>query len=84
MVRIERKPLAGNVEVDETLVGGVEHGGKRGRGADKCIVVIAVEIKNTKGFGRERMPGFIVALAATYPENGPLTTLLPNGTKLSP
>lgn len=55
MVRIERKPLAGNVEVDETLVGGIEHGGKRGRGTDKCIVVIAVEIKDTKGFGRVRM-----------------------------
>ena len=55
MVRIERKPLAGNVEVDETLVGGIEHGGKRGRGTDKCIVVIAAEIKDTKGFGRVHM-----------------------------
>jgi len=55
MVRMKRQPLSGNVEVDETFVGGVEHGGKRGRGADKCIVVIAVEIKDTKGFGRVRM-----------------------------
>ena len=55
MVRMKRKPLIGHVEVDETFVGGFEHGGKRGRGADKCIVVIAVEVKDTKGFGRVRM-----------------------------
>lgn len=55
MVRAEREQLSGNVEVDETLVGGVEKGGKRGRGASKCIVVIAVEVKEPKGFGRVRM-----------------------------
>ena len=55
MVRADRKPLSGDVEVDETFVGGVEHGAKRGRGAYKCIVVIAVEIKQPKGFGRIRM-----------------------------
>jgi len=43
------------VEVDETLVGGVEQGGKRGRGTSKSIVVIAVEIKESKEFGRIRM-----------------------------
>ena len=53
MVRSER--LSGDVEIDETLVGGVEHGGKRGRGAAKSIVVIAVEILKPKGFGRLRM-----------------------------
>jgi transposase-like protein len=37
MVRAERERLFGNVEVDETLVGGVEHGGKRGRGTSKNI-----------------------------------------------
>jgi hypothetical protein len=31
-VRSERDRLTGAVEVDETSVGGVEHGGKRGRG----------------------------------------------------
>ena len=51
----ERKPLSGNVEVDEALVGGVQEGGKRGRGATKSIVAIAVEIKQPKGFGRVRM-----------------------------
>jgi hypothetical protein len=55
MVRSERKPLSGTVEIDECLVGGVDHGGKRGRGADKAIVVIAVEIKDPIGYGRVRM-----------------------------
>lgn len=55
MVRSEREPLTGDVEIDETLVGGVQHGGKRGRGAKKCIVVIAVEVTHPKGFGRARM-----------------------------
>ncbi len=55
MVRAEREQLFGNVEVDETLVGGVGHGGKRGRGTSKSIVVIAVELKQPKGFGRMRM-----------------------------
>lgn len=55
MVGKERKSLSGNVEIDETLIGGVKQGGKRGRGATKSIVVIAVEIKHPKGFGRVRM-----------------------------
>jgi len=55
MVRSERERLSGAVEVDETLVGGVERGGKRGRGTIKPIVVIAVEVKETMGFGRVRM-----------------------------
>ena len=55
MVRAERKQLTGNVEIDETFVGGIEHGGKRGRGTSKNIVVIAVEVIEPKGFGRIRM-----------------------------
>ncbi len=55
MVRSERDRLSGAVEVDETLVGGVERGGKRGRGTSKSIVVIAVEVMEPKGFGRVRM-----------------------------
>jgi transposase-like protein len=55
MVRSERERLSGNVEVDETLVGGVEHGAKRGRGAAKLIVVVAIEVLEPKGFGRVRM-----------------------------
>jgi transposase-like protein len=55
MVNSERTKLSGRVEVDETYVGGEEHNGKRGRGTDKSIVVIAVEINDDKGFGRTRM-----------------------------
>lgn len=56
MVRPGRERLSGNVEVDETLVGREEQGGKRGRGAGgKSIVVIAVEVHEPKGFGRVRM-----------------------------
>lgn len=55
MVDAERKPLFGNVEVDETFIGGVKQGGKRGRGSAKSIVVIAIEIMDPKGFGRVRM-----------------------------
>jgi transposase-like protein len=55
MVRAEREPLQGEVEVDETFVGGVDHGGKRGRGTGKSVVVIAVEVERPKGFGRVRM-----------------------------
>jgi hypothetical protein len=55
MVRSERKQLSGIVEIDESLVGGVKHDGKRGRGSSKAIVVIAVELKEQKGFGRIRM-----------------------------
>ncbi len=55
MVNVERKLLSGEVEVDETLIGGVNKGGKRGRGTSKSVVVIAVEIKQPKGFGRIRM-----------------------------
>jgi hypothetical protein len=55
MVRSERDVLSGLVEVDETLIGGSKHGGKRGRGTSKAIVVIAIEIKEPKGYGRIRM-----------------------------
>jgi transposase-like protein len=55
MMNVKRKQLLGEVEVDETLIGGVKQGGKRGRGVSKSIVVIAVEIKQPKGFGRVRM-----------------------------
>lgn len=55
MVRSERQPLSGIVEVDEALVGGVEHEGKRGRGTKKSLVAISLEIHQPKGFGRVRM-----------------------------
>lgn len=55
MVRSERERLTSGVKVDETLVGGVVQGGKRGRGSSKSIVVIAIEVKEPKGFGRVGM-----------------------------
>jgi len=55
MVRSEREKLSGIVEVDETLIGGSDEGGKRGRGSKKSIVVIAIELHEPKGFGRIRM-----------------------------
>jgi transposase-like protein len=55
MVRAARESLSGEVEVDEAMIGGVEEGGKRGRGTSKEIVVIAIEIKRPKGFGSIRM-----------------------------
>lgn len=55
MVLHGRKALSGTVEVDETYVGGYRPG-KAGRGADgKVLVVVAVEDKGKKGFGRIRM-----------------------------
>ena len=55
MVRPGRDRLAGDVEVDETLVGGTK-AGKRGRGAaGKVLVAVAVELLSPKGFGRCRL-----------------------------
>ena len=54
MVRPGRERLAGEVEADETYVGGVATG-KRGRGAaKKAIVEVAVE-KRGAGMGRARL-----------------------------
>ena len=65
MVRAERGRLSGEVEVDETLVGGVERGGNRGRGTTKSVVVIAVEVIQPKGLGRVRMRHVPDAASAT-------------------
>lgn len=54
MVFPDRDRLSGNIEIDETLVGG-KKAGKRGRGAEgKTLVVIAVELMK-KGTGRVRL-----------------------------
>ncbi len=55
MGRTSTDLLGGDVRVDETFLGGVRTGGKRGRGAPgKAYVVIAVESKE-KSFGRCRL-----------------------------
>jgi len=55
MVRPDREPLSGLVEVDETFVGAREHAGHRPRRDTKAAVGIAVEIHDPKGFGRVRL-----------------------------
>lgn len=54
MVRPGRDRLKGEVEVDETFVGGVEPGGGRRHIGKKALVVIAAEVRG-KGIGRIRM-----------------------------
>lgn len=55
MVRPGRERLCGQVEVDESYVGGEEEG-VGGRQTDtKAIVAIAVEMRQPKGFGRVRL-----------------------------
>jgi len=65
MVRVGRERLSGLVEVDEVFLGGVKPG-KRGRGAlGKVLVLVAVEDKGTKGFGRIRIEIIPDASAST-------------------
>jgi len=64
MVRLGRERLTGEVEVDETFVGGVRRGA-RGRGAaGKVLVLMAVEVRGTK-IGRARLRIIPDATAAT-------------------
>ncbi len=54
MVIPRRDKLKGNIEIDETLIGG-KKSGKRGRGAEgKILVIIAIEVIGKKS-GRVRM-----------------------------
>lgn len=55
MVRPGRDRLSGDVEVDETYVGGEEEGVRGRETHKKAIVAIAVEVHAPKGFGRIRM-----------------------------
>jgi transposase-like protein len=54
MVRPGRDRLSGDVEVDETFVGGVEEGGGRRHVGKKVLVAVAVEIRGT-AIGRVRL-----------------------------
>lgn len=54
MVRPGRERLSGEVEVDETFVGGVEEGGGRRHMGKKALVVIAAEIRG-RAIGRIRL-----------------------------
>ena len=55
MVVPDRKPLSGTVEVDETFVGGVEHGVSGQQTLTKSIVVVAVERPGVGRYGRIRL-----------------------------
>ena len=55
MVRPGRDRLSGNVEVDETYVGGEETGVRGRETYKKALVVIAIEVHSPKGFGRVRI-----------------------------
>lgn len=55
MVRPGRDMLGGQIEVDETYVGGEEAGVRGRKTATKAIVAIAVEVHSPKGFGRIRL-----------------------------
>jgi transposase-like protein len=55
MVRPTRDKLSGNVEIDETYIGGIQSGKKRGRGTEnKALVAIAAECDGNQ-VGRIRM-----------------------------
>ena len=55
MIRPGRDKLQGRIEVDEAYIGGVNQGGKRGRGAEnKALVAVAVEVNDHK-IGRIRL-----------------------------
>lgn len=54
MVRYNRDKIDSIVELDETYVGGPTRGGKRGRGTEKALVIVAVEKKGRKA-GRVRL-----------------------------
>ncbi len=55
MVRPGRERLSGEVEVDESYVGGEEPGRHGRRTNRKAIVAIAVEVREPRGFGRIRL-----------------------------
>lgn len=56
LVRPGRDRLTGQVEVDETYIGGEEPGLRGGRAkGKKALVGVAVELKEPRGYGRARM-----------------------------
>ena len=63
MVRPERERLTGQVEVDETFIGGVERGGGRRHRGNKALVVIAAEVRG-RAIGRIRIGSVEDATAA--------------------
>ena len=65
MVRPDRDLLGGDVEVDESYVGGEEQGVRGRLARKKAIVAIALEIKQPRGYGRVRLRRIPDASAAS-------------------
>jgi len=64
MVRPGRDLLTGEMEVDETFIGGVEEGGGRRHVGKKALVVIAAEVRG-RGTGRIRLGRVLDSSAAS-------------------
>jgi len=64
MVRPGRDLLSGEVEVDETFVGGIEEGGGRRHVGKKALVVVAAEVRG-RGTGRIRLGRVLDSSAAS-------------------
>lgn len=64
MVRPDRDQLSGEIEVDETFVGGVERGGGRRHIGKKALVAIAAEVRGD-GIGRIRLKRIADSSAAS-------------------
>ena len=62
-VRPNREPLSGEVEIDESYVGGPEPG-KPGRGAEEKAIVAAAVEKRGRGCGRVRL-GLLTSVSAS-------------------
>lgn len=81
LVRPGRERLSGNVEVDETYIGGEEPGLRGGRAkGKKSLVGIAVERIEPKGWGRCRMA--LLADASTESLRGFLSDHVEEGTNV--
>jgi transposase-like protein len=88
MVNLEREPLRGEVEVDDTWIGGTQaglRGSRQLKGRKAALVIVAVE-KRGKASGRVRMaviPDFkSVTLNAFVQQNGaPASTIFTDGLK---
>ena len=90
MVNLEREPLRGEVEVDDTWIGGTQaglRGSRQLKGRKAALVIVAVE-KRGKASGRVRMaviPDFkSVTLNAFVQQNvAPASTIYTDGSRAS-
>ncbi|MHB8298939.1 MAG: hypothetical protein ACYDDW_10310, partial [Dermatophilaceae bacterium] len=75
LIRPGRELLSGQVEVDETSIGGEEAGlaGGRAKGK-KALVAVAVEVKSPKGLGGVGCASFRMGLPARCTRSSPTTS----------